>query len=98
MDKIKMIKKDAAIEIKIGAPFLQKIQKLLVYVASTITPEQLEQYKKEAESFKSDSEFSEDWMEHITTLSILLKEIETKAEEQGFTYDQDLNSAISEEN
>jgi hypothetical protein len=97
MDKIKMIKKDAAIQIKIGSGFLQKIQKILFFIASNLTAEDLEQFKKEAEAFKEGSEFSEDWMEHLTTLSVLLKEIETKAEEQGFTYDQSFNDIIPTE-
>ena len=91
-EKIKMIKKEASIEIKVGAGFLQKIQKLLFFIAANVSEEEIEQYKKEAEnSQKPDFEFTEDWMNHITTLSILLKEIETKAEEQGFVYEEDID-------
>ena len=49
----------------------------------------LEKYKKEAEE---NAEFSEEWMNHVTTLSTLLKEIETRADEQGFSYDMDVPS------
>jgi hypothetical protein len=92
MDKVKMIKKDASIGIKVGAGFLQKLQKLLFFIAADLTEEQLDQFKKEAESFKEGSQFSEDWMEHITTISVLLKELEKAAEEQGFTYEEDINN------
>lgn len=97
MDKIKMIKKDAAIQIKMGAGFLQKIQKVLFYIASDLTNEQLEKFKTEAESFKEGSEFSEPWMEHITTLSVIIKEVEKCAEEQGFTYEEDISKLNLEE-
>ena len=46
MDKIKMIKPDAIIDIKIGTGFLQQIQHLLMFLAKDLKPEQLEQYKK----------------------------------------------------
>ena len=97
MDKIKMIKKDASIEIKIGAGFMQRIQKLLFYIASDLTAEQLDKFKLEAESFKEGSEFTEDWMEHITTISVLLKELQDAAEQQGFAYEEDINNIKTDE-
>jgi len=92
MSNIKVIKKDAIIDIKIGTGFLQKLQKLMIHIIADVTPEQLAEYKKEAENFKQDSEFSEDWMEHLTTISVLVKEIEQQAETQGYTYDRDESS------
>lgn len=89
MDKIKMIKPDAIIDIKIGTGFLQQIQHLLMFLAKDLKPEQLEQYKKEADEKIT---FTEEWMSHVTTVSILLKEIETKADEQGFSYDEEIAS------
>ena len=71
MDKIKMIKPDAIIDIKIGTGFLQQIQHLLMFLAKDLKPEQLEQYKKEADEKIT---FTEEWMSHVTTVSILLKE------------------------
>jgi hypothetical protein len=87
MESIKMIKPEAIIEIKIGTGFLQQIQNLLVYLAKDLTPEQLDQYKKEAEE---KIPFTEEWMNHVTTISTLLKELEIKADEQGFAYDMDV--------
>jgi hypothetical protein len=95
--KLKMIKKDASVDIKIGAGFLQKIQKIMFYIASGVTPEQVEQYKAEAEKFTENSEFSEEWMEHLNTISILIREIEAKATEQGFTYEEDIDNIMPEE-
>ena len=90
-----MIKKDAVINIGIGTGFLQNLQQLLFYVAKDISTEQLEEYKKQAEAKQ---EFTEDWMSHLTTISVLIKEIEKKAEEQNQTYDADLDSLNQEEN
>lgn len=98
MSKVKMIKKDAVVDIKIGAGFLQKIQKIMFYIAAELTPEQVEQYKTEAENFKEGSEFSEDWMDHLTTISILIKEVEARADEQGHIYEEDINNIMPEEN
>lgn len=87
--KIKMIKQDAIIKIEIGTEFLQKLQHLLLYITNDITTEQLEDYKKIIEEKR---EFTEDWMQPLSTVSILLREIEMKAVEQGFTYDADIDS------
>jgi len=86
-----MIKHDAVIDIKIGTGFLQKLQKMLLYMTMDLTPEDMELYKKLNEN---NEELTEPWMEHLTTLSILLKEIETKGEEQGFTYEGDISDTI----
>ena len=91
MEKVKMIKHDAVIDIKIGTGFLQKLQKMLLFMTIDLTPEDMELYKKLNEN---NEELTEPWMEHLTTLSILLKEIETKAEEQGFTYEGDISDTI----
>lgn len=87
MDKIKMIKPDAIIDIKIGTGFLQQIQQLLMFLAKDLKSDQLEQYKKEADE---KIPFTEEWMTHITTVSVLLKEIEEKADEQGFAFEQEV--------
>lgn len=92
MEKVKMIKHNAVIDIKIGTGFLQKLQKMLLFVTMDITPEQMELYKILTEK---NEELTEPWMDHLTTLSILLKEIETKAEEQGFTYEGDIADTIN---
>lgn len=85
-----MIKQDAIIKIEIGTGFLQKLQKLFVFLASELTAEQLELYKKVAETKKPEEDFPEEWMDQLTTISVLLREIETKADEQGFTYEEEI--------
>ena len=89
MENIKMIKNDALINIQIGAGFMRKLQEIFVYFTSNITLEQIQEYKRQAESGE---EFTEEWMKHVTTISVLIKELETKAEEQGFTYEGDIST------
>lgn len=95
MSAIKMIKPDAIVKIEIGALFMQRIQKLFLYLANNLTPEQLENYKEQAA--KSLDSFTEEWMDHVTTLSILLKEIETKAIEQNLAFDQNVEDSTQED-
>jgi hypothetical protein len=96
MDKIKMIKKDALINITIGAGMLQKLQKIMFGIAAELSPEQLEEYKKEMENFKQGDEFSEPWMESLTTISILITECEKEAEKQGFTFEGNIDDVTTE--
>ena len=84
---VKMIKGDAQIQITVGTNFLKELQSLLFYLAKDATPESLEEYKRLAEAKEP---FTEDWMTHITTISILIKELEGKAEEQGFIYEGEI--------
>jgi hypothetical protein len=87
MEKVIMIKHDALIKIEVGAGFMKKLQELLVYLSIDLSLEEIEEYKRQIESGE---EFTEDWMKHVTTLSSLLKDLESKAEQQGFTYEADL--------
>ena len=92
--KIKMIKKDAVVKVDIGTGFIQKIQQLLIHVTNGLTQEDINEYKKLLEE---KAEFTKDWMEPLTTISILIKEIEQQAEKQGFTYDVDtVEEAVKE--
>lgn len=90
MSTLKMIKHDAIVKIEIGTGFLQKLQRVFIFLASELNAEQLELYKKVAETKKPEEDFPEEWMDQLTTISVLLKEIETKAEEQGFTYEEEI--------
>jgi hypothetical protein len=89
-----MIKQDAIVKIEIGTDFLQKLQHVLLYITNGVTLEQIETYKK---IIQEQGEFTEDWMEPLSTISILLREIETKAVDQGFTYDIDIDELPAKE-
>jgi hypothetical protein len=88
MSSIKMIKQEAAIQIVISSGFLQKIQAIVVHMVNERTDEELAEFQRLA---MAKEELTLDWMEHLSTMMLLMNEIETKAEEQGFTYDADVN-------
>jgi hypothetical protein len=82
---MRLLKNDAIVKIEIGSGFMQRLQRIFLHLAKDLTQEQLEAYRELAEKKEP---FTEDWMEHITTLTVLLKEIESKAIEQGLTYEE----------
>lgn len=98
MDKVKMIKKDAIIDVKFGTIVLQNLHKLLMYIASDLQPEHLQKYSEECKTYDPSVGFSEEWMNHISTISVLIKEIEDKAEEQGAVYEASFEEALKETN
>jgi len=92
MSNIKMIKKDAAIQITIGSGFMQKIQAVVLHMVSERTDEELAEFQRQA---VAKEELTLDWMEHLSTMMLIMNEIEIKAEEQGFTYDADVTELDS---
>jgi hypothetical protein len=92
MSNIKMIKKDAAIQVTIGSAFIQKIQAIVVDMVNERTDEELAEFQRLA---VAKEELTLDWMEHLSTMMLLMNEIESKAEEQGFTYEADISQLDS---
>lgn len=86
---VTMMKKDAVINLQIGAGFLQKIQHVLSWMASDRKPEELDEFKSLIQ--KGETEFLEDWMDHLFTLSALVRTLEAEAIKQNATYEQDVN-------
>lgn len=95
MGEIKMIKKNSVIDIKISNAFLRKLHEVLVYISKDLDEESLKAYQKEADDLKSKNVenpvFSQDWMNHLTTLVILIREVEVEAEKQGHVYTRNLD-------
>jgi hypothetical protein len=83
-----MIKKDANIQISFGSAFIQKVQAIIVHMVGERTDEELAEFQRLA---VAKEELTLEWMEHLSTMMLLMNEIETKAEEQGFTYDADIS-------
>lgn len=92
MSNIKMIKQDAAIQVTFGSGFIQKIQAIVVHMVNERTEEELAEFQRLA---MAKEELTLDWMEHLSTMMLLMNEIEIQAEEQGFTYDADINQLDS---
>lgn len=92
---VKVIKQDALVNVQLGTAFMQKLQGLLMYIAEDLSDEQLSEYKSLTEKGE---DYPEDWMTHLYTLSVLLKEIEDQAEKQGFVVDTDVDTINQEDN
>lgn len=92
MSVIKIIKKEAVVKIELGTAFIEKLQNVISRTADTLTQEQIEEFKK---LFSNNKPLTEHWMHTIATLSTLLKLIETKAEEQGFIEDVNLDDYLN---
>jgi hypothetical protein len=92
MSNIKMIKQDASIQVTFGSGFIQKIQAIVVHMVNERTDEELAEFQRQA---VAKEELTLDWMEHLSTMMLLMNEIEIQAEEQGFTYDADINQLDS---
>jgi uncharacterized membrane protein len=93
-EKIKMLRKDAVISIKIGTGFLKKIQEVLMDVSAGHTEEEFEQMNN---LINENKELTESWMESVYTLSVLIKTIEDSAIEQDLTYEEDIDNIIPKE-
>jgi len=89
-EKVKMLKSDAIIIVKISTGFLQKLQALMMYMGEQISTEQMQKFQEESQKIKDSIKFSEDWMNHLFTIAVLVREIEREAIEQGFSYEMDM--------
>lgn len=90
---IKMIKKDAAIPITIGAGFFQKLQSILLYLTEEKTDEELVHFKTLSEKGE---DFPEPWMDHLLTMIILTKELENAAELNNMIVNTSVDDAINQ--
>jgi hypothetical protein len=85
-EKLKFLKPDVLVEIKLSTSFVSRLQQLLFFILKDISKEKLEEYKTIiVEKKQTDDEI----VDHIVTLSALLKDIEDKADEQGLSYESD---------
>jgi hypothetical protein len=96
--QMKFIKKDAVVEIKIGAGMIEKIMEVLQYLIKDVKEEDIKEYQKEVSSganyFQKEKEFSQEWMYPTTILSILIKEFQTQAELQNQVIEKTMEEYI----
>lgn len=95
MPVVKMIKSDAQIPVVFGAPFVQRLQSLMLYITDSHTEEELISFKNLIENKE---ELTEPWMDHLYTMMILLQEIESSAEKSNQTNDVDSDTITTQEN
>lgn len=96
---VKLIKKDAIVNITIGAGMIEKLVEVLSYFVKNIPSEKIDDYHKQLEDYQKisnkEKEFSEDWMQPVTTLSILLQEVNKQADLQNQTIvEEDLETFL----
>lgn len=93
LPKGKAIKKGSIIKFDANANIITKLYQVISFMSKSITTDQIEKYQKEMDSFleitKGKKEFTEEWMPHVTTLSLLIYQLETAAEQQGLVYETD---------
>ena len=70
MAKVKMIKNDAVIQVGIGAGFMQKLQTMLMNITANLSLDDIKRYKEMVDNKEA---FTENWMEDITVLTMLLE-------------------------
>jgi hypothetical protein len=87
MAKYVSIKRDTTFPIEVGGNTLINLQKLLLYILSDKTQEDIELAQEKI----SKQEWSEDWYEHVAFLSLMIRRIEQLAHEKGLTVEEDLD-------
>jgi len=96
--KGKAIKKGVIIKFDANSNIITKLYQVISFMSKSITTDQIEKYKKEMDSFleisKGDKQFTEEWMTHITTLGLLIQQLEYAAEQQGLVYEIDMKDAV----
>jgi hypothetical protein len=95
---VKIVRKDALINITISTGMLEKFQEVLRFLAKDLTNEQYAKYQQEFKDYKiiaqKEKEFSEPWMYPVTTMTFFLEKISIEAEKQGFVFEVDLEEYI----
>ena len=99
MSKVTMIKKDAVVSIKVSAAFLQRVQKVMFSLIIDKSPEEIEQFKTEADKIKQEEnylpQFSEDWMDNLFTMTVLINEVESTIIKEGLTYEEEVPDNVN---
>ena len=99
MSKVTMIKKDAVVSIKVSAAFLKKKKKVMFSLIIDKSPEEIEQFKTEADKIKQEEnylpQFSEDWMDNLFTMTVLINEVESTIIKEGLTYEEEVPDNVN---
>jgi hypothetical protein len=87
MEKMKVIKNDAVVNVAIGTAFYLKLKDLLVHLAEDKTEDQIKEFET---AIVEKKEITEDWMSHLFTVVLLVRAIEDKAEESGLIEEKEV--------
>lgn len=89
METAKVLKHDTVIDLRIGSSFYVRLKELLGYLTDNVSEEDLEEFDR---IIKAKEEIKKDWMAHMTTVILLIKAFEEKAEKEGYIVDQDITT------
>lgn len=78
---MKVIKGTSKTNIEFGAGFIQRIQQLSTYLVEGRSAEDLQKFKTSIET----NNITEPWVYHLYTVSVLVRDLEKAAEDQGNT-------------
>lgn len=81
------IKADSTFEIVVGGNTLINLQKLLLYVLSDKTEEEIQQAFEKI----SKKQFDEEWLEHYAFLAYMIQYIERTAHDKGLAIQENLD-------
>jgi hypothetical protein len=94
--KAKFIKRDANVSIQLGGWFIEKLIEVLTYIGKDIPTDKINKYHEELKDLndiiKNEKQFSEEWMKHVTTLSLMLQEIDRQAVLQDQSIEEDIET------
>jgi hypothetical protein len=97
---VKKIKKGTPIQFVANSNMIAKLYEALNFFFKEITAEQVEKYKKEIQFLleinQKKKQFSEEWMIHVTTLTIIVQQLEGAAEEQGLVYEEPAETTLKD--
>ena len=94
---VKTIKKDAIVTIKFGAGMIQLVQQSIMLLTKDRTQEELEKFGKEVANYNSTGAMlSEEWMNILLTLTILIKELEIQAEKQNMITEVHIDELVKQ--
>lgn len=87
-NKYKSIKRETTFPITIGGNTLINFQKLILFLLSDKTEEEIN--KAHEQILKQ--QYDEEWYEHVAFVSMMIRTIEVTAEEKGFLIEEDLDN------
>jgi hypothetical protein len=99
-EKIHIIRKDAKINVVFTSGMVVRLQQLQAYMVNGLSDEQINLFNAElkhhAYVVKNDTQFTQEWMSHFITLSLLMHDIQSYAKEQGMTNEIEQESYLKD--
>lgn len=94
--EIKMIKKDAVLNIQINTGMLRDLHKLFGFIVADKKKSDLIKFEEEAkkEGRKQGEKFSEEWMDFSLLIGTMIRQAEENADKEGNTFMKKIDDDI----